>query len=70
MKSDNRMPLNEGTNQTDGVHASHDYNNEITNGSVGLENGGDNGASTLRLLRKKHNGTTADKKTSPKKPML
>lgn len=69
MKSDNKMPV-EGINQTEGVRGSNDYDNTISVGSVGIEGSGDNGASTLRALRKKHNGTNADKKISSKKPML
>lgn len=66
MKSDNKIPA-EGTNQTKGVHGTNDYNNEISVGSIGLEGGGDNGASALRDLRKKHNGATANR---PRKPLL
>lgn len=46
-----------------------DYDNEISVGSVGNENTQDNGASTLRELRKKY----ADKmplSSKPRKPML
>lgn len=45
------------------------YTNEINIGSVGNENTQDNGASTLRELRRKH----ADKMSAsnkPRKPML
>jgi hypothetical protein len=63
MKSDNKMPV-EGTNQTKGVHGTNDYNNDISVGSIGT-GGGDNGASTLRELRKKHNGTSASKTRRP-----
>jgi len=69
MKSDKRMPV-EGINQTEGVHGTNDYDNSISVGSVGIEGGGDNGASTLRLLRKKHNATVAKESIVSKKPML
>ena len=43
-------------------------NNEISSGSIGSEDGFDNGASTLRALRKKHADKSAVK--SRRKPML
>ena len=63
MKStDNRPVIHEGENQTSGVHTRHDETNQINIGSVGLEGGGDNGASTLRALRKKYVSPTASKR--------
>ena len=47
---------------------SNNYSNEISSGSIGSEDGFDNGASTLRALRKKHADKSAIK--SPRKPML
>lgn len=37
----------------------NDHTNEISTGSVGNENHEDNGASTLRELRRKHAGTSS-----------
>ncbi len=43
------------------------YSNTIQVGSVGIEGGSDNGASTLRVLKKKHEGV---KKAATRRPML
>ena len=46
-----------------------EHTNEINIGSVGNENMQDNGASTLRELRRKHAGQTSAS-TKTRKPML
>lgn len=46
-----------------------DHTNEINIGSVGNENSQDNGASTLRELRRKHAGQMSSS-TKPRKPIL
>ena len=66
MKSENTNAGND--RETKPPIDNNDYNNEISSGSIGSENGFDNGASTLRALRKKHEGKSAVK--SPRKPML
>jgi hypothetical protein len=68
MKSENNMPGGNGSgNNKSGIH-SNDYNNEISSGTIGSEGGQDNGASTLRALRKKHAEKTSGKNT--RKSML
>jgi hypothetical protein len=47
---------------------SNNYNNEMGSGTIGAEGGIDNGASTLRALRKKYADKSAVK--SPRKPLL
>ncbi len=64
MKTENQKPV-EGINQTEGVNGTNDYTNNISVGSVGIEGGGDNGASALRDLRKKHSGTTINRIRRP-----
>jgi hypothetical protein len=64
MKTENQKPV-EGVNQTKGVNGSHDDTNQINIGSVGLEGGGDNGASALRDLRKKHSGSSINRTRRP-----
>ncbi|SDS74579.1 hypothetical protein SAMN05216490_1728 [Mucilaginibacter mallensis] len=64
MNSVNKRPV-EGINQTEGVHGSHDCTNQINIGSVGLEGGGDNGASALRALRKKYSGISVSRTRKP-----
>ena len=66
MKSENTNA--ENNRETKSPTHSNDYNNEISSGSIGSEDGFDNGASTLRALRKKHADKSAIK--SPRKPML
>ena len=58
---------NINTNADDSEKNAHA--NTIEVGSVGIEGGTDNGASTLRVLKKKHaNGSTAKK--TVRKPFL
>ena len=66
MKSENTNAGND--RETKPPTDNNDYNNEISSGSIGSENGFDNGASTLRALRKKHADNSAVK--SRRKPML
>jgi hypothetical protein len=66
MKSENTTAGN--NHETKAPINSSDYNNEISSGSIGSENGFDNGASTLRALHKKHADKSAVKK--PRRPML
>lgn len=47
---------------------SNNYNNEIGSGNVGSEDGHDNGASTLRALRKKRAEAASVNRT--RKPIL
>ena len=73
MKSDYREPQNPQVKPnaaTSGPRmGTNNGNNTIDVGSVGLEGGGDNGASTLRELRKKHASGSGIKKPV-RKPML
>jgi len=66
MKSENTSAGNDRETKAH-IH-SNDYNNEMSSGTVGAEGGIDNGASTLRALRKKHAEKSAVR--SPRKPML
>jgi hypothetical protein len=70
MKSD-KEPGNDrdSSNKLKNNIESSAYDNSIETGSVGIEGGGDNGASTLRLLRKKR-GITGSNKADPKRPVL
>ena len=43
---------------------SNNYNTELNSGTIGAEGGNDNGASTLRALKKKHTNDAPDKKRS------
>jgi len=74
MKSNDKQSVDTRANNSstapDGPKAgADDHTNEMSSGAMGLEGGGDNGASTLRLLRKKHAGT-ANKISTTKRPML
>jgi hypothetical protein len=56
MKSNQKEPANlQGANKATTINSkgSNNFNNEMNSGEVGAA-GGDNGASTLRELRKKH----------------
>ena len=66
MKSENTGAGNDRDGQSP-IH-SNNYNNEISSGSIGSEDGFDNGASTLRALKKKHSQKAFVK--SPRKPIL
>jgi hypothetical protein len=66
MKSENTTAGNNRETK-EPIH-SNNYNNEISSGSIGSENGFDNGASTLRALHKKHANKSTVK--APRKPML
>jgi hypothetical protein len=66
MKSENGIA---GDNrETKAPVQSNNYDNEMNSGTIGAEGEIDNGASTLRALRKKHAKTSHVK--SPRKPML
>jgi len=66
MKSENTGAGNDRDGQSP-IH-SNNYNNEISSGTIGAEGGSDNGASTLRALKKKHSEKAFVK--SPRKPIL
>jgi hypothetical protein len=66
MKSENTIAENDREGQSP-IH-SNNYNNEISSGTIGAEGGNDNGASTLRALKKKHSQKAFVK--SPRKPIL
>jgi len=52
-----------GDKSGDAEH-SNNYNAEFNSGIISAEGGNDNGASTLRALRKKHANDSPDKKKS------
>ena len=66
MKSENTGAGNDRDGQSP-IH-SNNYNNEISSGTIGSEGGNDNGASTLRALKKKQAQKAFVK--SPRKPIL
>lgn len=63
MKSDSRT----GSNSQGNISGknSNNFNNEMNSGTIGAEGSNDNGASTLRVLRKKHAGDTSAGKRKP-----
>jgi hypothetical protein len=66
MKSENKISENDREMKPH-TH-SNDYNNEMSSGTIGAEGGNDNGASTLRVLHKKHANKSFVK--SHRKPIL
>jgi hypothetical protein len=66
MKSENTVAGNDRAGQAS--DQSNNYSNEQNSGTIGAEGGNDNGASTLRALRKKHAEKAFVK--SPRRPML
>jgi hypothetical protein len=65
MKSENKEPVNKQDRADTG---SNDYNNEVASGTI-TESSGDNGASALRDLRRKHS-STGNRVSSSKRPLL
>jgi hypothetical protein len=64
MKSENNMSGD--TRDSKSPINSNNYSNELNSGTIGAEGGNDNGASTLRALKKKH----AERTKSTRRPML
>jgi hypothetical protein len=65
MKSENKAPINM-TGPVTGVKGdSNDYSNEMNSGTIGAEGSNDNGASTLRVMKKQ-----LASKPSSKRPLL
>ncbi|WP_461453005.1 hypothetical protein [Mucilaginibacter sp.] len=64
MKTENNMS-GDSRDSKSPIH-SNNYNNEQNSGTIGAEGGNDNGASTLRALKKKNSERTK----STRRPML
>jgi hypothetical protein len=62
MKSDDRSGNNRNFNTNADDSDKSAYANTIQVGSVGIEGGTDNGASTLRVLKRKHANDSHEKK--------
>jgi len=66
MRSENNMSGD--TRDSKSPISSNNYSNEMSSGTISAEGGNDNGASTLRALKKKNADKAFTK--SPRKPML
>ena len=64
MQSNNRSTGNGPGDKSGNAKHSNDFNNEMSSGTIGAEGGNDNGASTLRALRKKHSNDNREKRRS------
>ena len=62
MQNTNKSSGNGPGDKTGNAKHSNDFSNEMTSGTIGAEGGNDNGASTLRYMRKKHANDTPGKK--------
>jgi|GEM_PF-6093948 hypothetical protein len=63
MKSDDNTGNSRNSNTNTDNKDKDAYTNTIEVGSVGIEGGSDNGASTLRVLKKKHANGASSKKS-------
>jgi len=63
MKSEDNSDNSRNGNKNTDKNGNDIYTNTVEVGSVGIEGGSDNGASTLRVMKKKHaNGVVSSKK--------
>ena len=62
MQSNNSSTGNGPGDKSGNAKHSNDFNNEMSSGTIGAEGGNDNGASTLRALKKKHANDGTDKR--------
>jgi len=62
MKSENSPGNSRTSTDTFSSNEKDAHANNVEVGSVGIEGGNDNGASTLRVLKKKHAGGTVPSK--------
>jgi len=63
MQSNNKNTGNGPGDKSGNAKHSNDFNNEMSSGTI-TESSGDNGASTLRALRKKHSNDNREKRKS------
>lgn len=71
MKIDDKEPDNKRDNNTTENNSEESaFDNSINTGSVGFEGDGNNGASTLRVLRKKQANNLPGTKADAKRPIL
>ena len=62
MQSNNKNTGNGPGDKSGNAKRSNDFSNEMSSGTISAEGSNDNGASTLRALRKKHSNDNREKR--------